>query len=143
MHRRVIFREKGLPYLLLAPQLAITIVFFFWPAAQAVYQSTQLQDPFGLSSRFVWLENFTVTLGNPLYLNAVGNTVIFSLGVTLISLAAGLGLAALAYKTLLIWPYAVAPAVAALLWLFIFHPSVGIVGRVLRDAGVPWNYQLN
>jgi sn-glycerol 3-phosphate transport system permease protein len=152
MHRRVIFREKGLPYLLLAPQLAITIVFFFWPAAQAVYQSTQLQDPFGLSSRFVWFENFTVTLGNPLYLNAVGNTIIFSLGVTLLSLAAGLGLAVLAdrpirfafaYKTLLIWPYAVAPAVAALLWLFIFHPSVGIVGRALREAGVPWDYQLN
>jgi sn-glycerol 3-phosphate transport system permease protein len=152
MRRRVIFRDKTLPYLLLLPQMAVTVVFFFWPAAQAIYQSTQIQDPFGLNSRFVWFENFATVLGNPLYLNAVGNTAVFSVGVTLLSMTAGLGLAALAdrpirfafvYKTLLIWPYAVAPAVAALLWLFVFHPSVGIVGRALRDAGVAWDYQLN
>jgi len=108
--------------------------------------------PFGLNSRFVWLENFTIVLGNPLYLNAVANTVVFSLAVTLLSMSAALGLAVLAdrpirfaaaYKTLLMWPYAVAPAVAALLWLFVFHPSVGIVGRALRKAGVPWDYKLN
>jgi sn-glycerol 3-phosphate transport system permease protein len=152
MRKRVIFRNKGLPYLLLLPQLAITVVFFFWPAAQAIYQSSQIQDPFGLNSSFVWFENFTTVLGNPLYLNAVGNTVIFSLGVTIMSMSAGLGLAtladrpirfAVAYKTLLIWPYAVAPAVAALLWLFVFHPSVGIVGRLLRKSGLAWDYQLN
>jgi sn-glycerol 3-phosphate transport system permease protein len=152
MRKRVIFNNKGLPYLLLLPQLVITTVFFFWPAGQAIYQSTLLQDPFGLHSRFVWLENFTIVLGNPLYLNAVGNTVVFSLAVTLLSMSAALGLAvladrpirfALAYKTLLMWPYAVAPAVAALLWLFVFHPSVGIIGQALRKAGIPWDYKLN
>jgi sn-glycerol 3-phosphate transport system permease protein len=152
VRKRVIFNNKGLPYLLLLPQLVITTVFFFWPAGQAIYQSTLLQDPFGLHSRFVWLENFTIVLGNPLYLNAVGNTVVFSLAVTLLSMSAALGLAvladrpirfALAYKTLLMWPYAVAPAVAALLWLFVFHPSVGIIGQALRKAGIPWDYKLN
>ena len=152
MQRRVIFRNKGLPYLLLLPQVVVTAVFFFWPAGQAIYQSTLVQDPFGLSSRFVWFENFAVILGNPLYLNAVTNTLIFSLSVTFLSMSAALGLAvladrpirfAVAYKTLLMWPYAVAPAVAALLWLFVFHPSVGIIGQALRKAGIPWDYKLN
>ncbi len=152
MQRRVIFRNKGLPYLLLLPQIAVTIVFFFWPAGQAIYQSVLLEDPFGLQSRVVWLENFALVLGNPLYLNAVANTAVFSLGVTVLSMSAALGLAVLAdkpirfaaiYKTLLIWPYAVAPAVAALLWLFVFHPSVGIIGRALVRSGVPWDYKLN
>jgi sn-glycerol 3-phosphate transport system permease protein len=152
MRRRVIFRNKGLPYLLVLPQLVVTVIFFFLPAGQAIYQSTQIQDPFGLNSRFVWFENFTTVLSDPLYLNAVGNTAVFSLGVTVLSMSAALWLAtladrpirfALAYKTLLIWPYAVAPAVAALLWLFVFHPSVGIIGRLLRRSGVPWDYQLN
>jgi sn-glycerol 3-phosphate transport system permease protein len=152
MRRRVIFRNKGLPYLLLLPQIAVTIVFFFWPAGQAIYQSVLLEDPFGLQSRVVWLENFALVLGNPLYLNAVANTAVFSLGVTVLSMSAALGLAVLAdkpirfaaiYKTLLIWPYAVAPAVAALLWLFVFHPSVGIIGRALVRSGVPWDYKLN
>jgi sn-glycerol 3-phosphate transport system permease protein len=152
MQRRVIFRNKGLPYLLLLPQIAVTIVFFFWPAGQAIYQSVLLEDPFGLQSRVVWLENFALVLGNPLYLNAVANTAVFSLGVTVLSMSTALGLAVLAdkpirfaaiYKTLLIWPYAVAPAVAALLWLFVFHPSVGIIGRALVRSGVPWDYKLN
>jgi sn-glycerol 3-phosphate transport system permease protein len=152
MRRRVIFNNKGLPYLLLLPQIIVTAVFFFWPAGQAIYQSMLVQDPFGLSSRFVWFENFTVILGNPLYLNAVTNTLIFSLSVTFLSMSAALGLAvladrpirfAVAYKTLLMWPYAVAPAVAALLWLFVFHPSVGIIGQALRKAGIPWDYKLN
>src|SRR5690242_21868813 len=128
MRRRVIFRGKGLPYLLLLPQIAITIVFFFWPAAQAIRQSMLIEDPFGLRSRFVWFQNFAGVLGDPLYLNAVVNTAIFSLGVTLLSMSAALALPVLAdrpirfaaaYKTLLIWPYAVPPAVAALLWLLI------------------------
>jgi sn-glycerol 3-phosphate transport system permease protein len=152
MRERVIFRNKALPYLLVAPQLVITIVFFFWPAAQAIYQSTQLQDPFGLSTRFVWLENFTVALTDPLYVTAVWNTIVFSLAVTILSMSVALGLAVLAdrpirftlaYKTLLIWPYAVAPAVAALLWLFIFHPSVGIIGQAIRNSGVAWDYKIN
>jgi sn-glycerol 3-phosphate transport system permease protein len=152
MRRRVIFGGKALPYLLLLPQVAITLVFFFWPAAQAIYQSTQLQDPFGLNTRFVWLENFTIVLGDPLYLNAALNTAIFSLAVTFLSMAPALALAvladrpirfALAYKTLLVWPYAVAPAVCALLWLFVLHPSVGLVGQALRRIGIAWDYQLN
>ncbi|HZS81847.1 MAG TPA: sn-glycerol-3-phosphate ABC transporter permease UgpA [Stellaceae bacterium] len=152
MRRRVIFRNKGLPYLLVLPQIVVTIVFFFWPAGQALYQSTQIQDPFGLSTRFVWLQNFAAILANPLYVNAALNTLLFSAGVTLLSMSAGLALAALAdrpirfaavYKTLLIWPYAVAPAVAALLWLFIFHPAVGIIGRALVHAGIAWDYKLD
>jgi sn-glycerol 3-phosphate transport system permease protein len=152
MRKRVIFNNKGLPYLLLFPQVVVTAVFFFWPAGQAIYQSMLVQDPFGLSSRFVWFENFTAILGNPLYLSAVTNTLIFSLSVTFLSMSAALGLAvladrpirfAVAYKTLLMWPYAVAPAVAALLWLFVFHPSVGIIGQALRNAGIPWDYKLN
>jgi sn-glycerol 3-phosphate transport system permease protein len=152
MRRRVIFNNKGLPYLLLLPQIIVTAVFFFWPAGQAIYQSMLVQDPFGLNSRFVWFENFTVILGNPLYLNAVTNTLIFSLSVTFLSMSAALGLAvladrpirfAVAYRTLLMWPYAVAPAVAALIWLFVFHPSVGIIGQALRKAGIPWDYKLN
>ncbi|MBV9524057.1 MAG: sn-glycerol-3-phosphate ABC transporter permease UgpA [Alphaproteobacteria bacterium] len=152
MRRRVIFRNKGLPYLLLLPQIAVTIGFFLWPAGQAIYQSVLLEDPFGLASRFVGAENFALVLGNPLYLNAALNTLVFSLGVTLLSMTTALGLASLAdkpirfaafYKTLLIWPYAVAPAVAALLWLFVFHPSVGIIGRALVASGVPWDYKLN
>src|SRR5690348_6076018 len=119
MRRRVIFRNKWLPYLLLLPQLVVTIVFFFWPAAQAVRQSTLIEDPFGLASHFVWFDNFAAVLGDPLYLNAVANTALFSVGVTLLSMSAALVLAVLAdkpirfaaaYKTLLVWPYAVAPA---------------------------------
>ena len=152
MRRRVIFRGKGLPYLLVLPQIAITVAFFFWPAAETIYQSTRIEDPFGLSGHFVWFENFAAVLGDPAYLNAVLNTAIFSLGVTALSMSSALLLAALAdrpirfaaaYKTLLIWPYAVAPAVAALLWLFIFHPTVGIIGRALVRAGIPWDYKLN
>jgi sn-glycerol 3-phosphate transport system permease protein len=152
MRKRVIFNNKVLPYLLVAPQLAITIVFFFWPAWQTVRQSVLLQDPFGLSSRFVGLENFTAVVENPLYFNAVWNTVVFSGAVTVLSMSTALLLAVLAdrgirgafaYKTLLVWPYAVAPAVSALLWLFIFHPSVGIIGQLLRRSGVDWDYTLN
>ncbi|MGH2373388.1 MAG: carbohydrate ABC transporter permease, partial [bacterium] len=132
MTRRAIFDNKLLPYALLAPQLAITIVFFFWPAGQAIVQSLLRQDPFGLRTTFVWFENFAHVLGNPTYLNALGITLVFSATVILVAMASGLLLAVTAdkgirgagiYKTLLIWPYAVAPAVAASLWLFIFHPS--------------------
>jgi sn-glycerol 3-phosphate transport system permease protein len=152
MRRRAIFDHKGLPYLLLAPQIAITLVFFFWPAAQAVYQSFLLQDAFGLRQTFVWFENFRAVLTDRLYLDAAGRTFLFSAAVTALSMTAALALAVMAdrhirgatvYKTLLIWPYAVAPAVAAVLWLFIFHPSIGLVGQALRRLGVPWDYKLN
>jgi sn-glycerol 3-phosphate transport system permease protein len=152
MHKRVIFNNKLLPYLLLLPQIVITLIFFFWPAAQAVYYSTQIQDPFGLRTQFVWFENFEALFSDPGYLSAVRVTAIFSISVTVLAMAPALLLAvmadksiraATAYKTLLVWPYAVAPAVAAVLWLFIFHPSIGILGRLLVRMGVPWNYALN
>ncbi len=152
MHRRVVWDSRVLPYLLLAPQIAVTLVFFIWPAAQAVYQSMLIQDPFGLRSEFVWFENFDVVLNDPLYLDSLWVTIVFSVAVTALSMSLALLFAVLAdtrlrgsavYKTLLIWPYAVAPAVAAVLWLFIFHPSIGSLGRALNAAGVPWDYKLN
>lgn len=152
MQRRVIFNNKLLPYLLLAPQLAITIVFFFWPALQAIFQSLLRQDPFGLRTEFVWFENFAVVLSNPLYLSSAKTTFIFAFSVTALAMTSALLLAFMAdkhirgagvYKTLLIWPYAVAPAVAAVLWLFIFHPNIGYLGRAMREFGIPWDYKLN
>ena len=152
MTRRAIFDNKLLPYALLAPQLAITIVFFFWPAGQAILQSLLRQDPFGLRTTFVWFENFAHVLGDPFYLSALRVTLLFSAAVILLAMASGLLLAVTAdtgirgsgiYKTLLIWPYAVAPAVAASLWLFIFHPTIGILGKVLVRLGLHWDYTLN
>ena len=152
MRRRVIFPNKVLPYLLLAPQLAITVVFFFWPTVQAIYWSVLIQDPFGLRTEFVWLENFRTILTDPLYLGSIQVTVIFSLAVAALAMGFALLFAVMAdmkirgvraYRTLLMWPYAVAPAVAASLWLFIFHPSIGIIGRSLNDMGILWDYKLN
>ncbi len=152
MQRRVIFKNKLLPYLLLAPQLAITLVFFFWPAFQAIYQSMLIQDPFGLRTQFVWFENFQIVLTNPLYLESIKITFIFAISVTILAMSSALWLAVMAdkhirgagvYKTLLIWPYAVAPAVAAVLWLFIFHPSIGYLGRLMMELGIVWDYKLN
>jgi sn-glycerol 3-phosphate transport system permease protein len=152
MRRRVIFPNRVLPYLLVAPQLAITVVFFFWPAAQAIYQSVLIQDPFGLHTEFVWFENFQTILSDPLYLGSIQVTVIFSTAVAALAMGAALLFAVMAdmgirgaraYRTLLMWPYAVAPAVAASLWLFIFHPSIGIIGRNLNDMGMLWDYKLN
>lgn len=152
MQRRVVFDGKLLPYLLLAPQLLITIVFFFWPAGQAVYYSFLLQDAFGLRQNFVWFDNFRALLADPLYRGAMGRTLVFTLSVTVLSMAPALLLAVMAdkrirgstaYKTMLIWPYAVAPAVAAVLWLFIFHPSIGLLGQAVRRWGVVWDYKLD
>jgi sn-glycerol 3-phosphate transport system permease protein len=152
MEKRVIFRHRWLPYLLLAPQLAITLVFFIWPASQALWQSMLVQDAFGLSVRFVWFDNFNHLFNSREYLNSIRVTALFSIGVTLLGLTVALLLAAvadhvikgaLAYKTLLIWPYAVAPAIAGVLWLFLFNPSVGIVAWWLRGVGITWNHQLD
>ncbi|MCR6630277.1 MAG: sn-glycerol-3-phosphate ABC transporter permease UgpA [Magnetospirillum sp.] len=152
MQRRVIFDNRALPYLLLAPQVAVTLIFFIWPAVQALWQSVHLQDAFGLRSQFVGLENFEAVLSDPNYLETVKTTIIFSASVTVLSLASALGLAVMAdskiraasaYKTLLIWPYALAPAVAAVLWMFIFNPDIGILGRALNNLGYAWDYRLN
>ena len=149
MEKRVVFRSAWLPYALVAPQLAITIVFFFWPAAQAVWYSFQLQDAFGLKTQFVGLDNFAKLFGDPNYLASIRTTAVFSILVAFSGIAISLVLAAmadrvlrgaLAYKTFLIWPYAVAPAVAGVLWAFLFAPSIGIVTYVLKGMGIDWNW---
>jgi len=151
MEKRVVFRSAWLPYALVAPQIAITIIFFFWPAAQAVYYSFLVQDPFGLSTQFVWFQNFQELFQNDHYLASFKITAIFSALVAFSGLAISLLLAvmadhvvrgALAYKTLLIWPYAVAPAIAGVLWAFLFAPSIGIVSYFLRRMGYDWNWVL-
>ena len=152
MQRRVIFRGRLLPYVLVAPQLAVTLVFFFWPAAQAFWQSVHREDAFGLSSRFVGFANFAAVLGDPDYVDTVLRTALFSAAVTVLALAPSLLLAvmadrvakgATAYKTVLLVPYAVAPAVAGVLWLFLFFPGVGVLAFALRALGIDWNYLLN
>ena len=152
MEKRAIFGGKSLPYLLLAPQLLVTLVFFYWPASQAVWQSFLLQDAFGLRTEFIWLENYRDLFAQRDYYRAMGTTAIFAVSVTTLSLSIALLLAVQAdkhikgagiYKTLLIWPYAVAPAIAGVLWLFMFQPSLGLVARGLRSHGIDWNPLLN
>ena len=152
MDKRVVFRSRWLPYALVAPQIIVTLVFFFWPAGQALYQSLLRQDAFGINLDFVGLENFHDLLGDPNYLGSFKTTAVFAIGVTFVGLGTSLALAYFAdralrgatfYKTLLIWPYAIAPAVAGVLWSFLFNPSLGIVSFVIRKMGVEWNYVLN
>jgi sn-glycerol 3-phosphate transport system permease protein len=152
MEKRAIFGGLLLPFLLLAPQLAITIVFFYWPASQALWQSFLIQDAFGLRTEFVWFENYRELLGQGDYYGAMFNTFVFAASVTFLSLSISLYLAtqadkqirgAAVYKTLLIWPYAVAPAIAGVLWLFMFQPSLGVVAQGLRALGLDWNPLLN
>ena len=152
MEKRVTFKGWRLPLLLIAPQLIVTAVFFFYPAGQAVWQSLFIPDPFGLKSQFVGLGNFEYLFGDPYYRTSFLTTAIFSSLVTVVSMGIALYLALLAdrlikgagiYQTLLIWPYAVAPAVAGVLWLFMFNTRVGIVSWYLGLLGYDWNYVLN
>jgi sn-glycerol 3-phosphate transport system permease protein len=152
VEKRVVFQSTWLPYALLAPQILVTVVFFFWPAFQAVWFSFQLQDAFGLKTEFVGLQNFAELFRDPHYLESFKVTAVFSLLVASFGLAVSLLLAtmadrvlrgALAYKTLLIWPYAVAPAVAGVLWAFLFAPSIGIITYVLKGMGIDWNWIIN
>jgi len=152
MAKRVVFRSAWLPYLLVAPQIAITIIFFFWPAAQAVWYSFLLQDAFGLKTQFVAFDNFVSLFRDSNYLQSFRITAEFSVLVAGSGIAISLLLAtmadrvirgALAYKTLLIWPYAVAPAVAGVLWAFMFAPSIGIVTYALKKLGIDWNWVVN
>ncbi len=152
MDKRVTFNNRMLPYLLVAPQLAVTLVFFFYPAGQAIYQSAFIPDPFGLRSQFVGFGNFEFLFSDPLYLASFRTTLIFSGLVTLLSMVAALWLALMAdrvikgsgaYRTFLIWPYAIAPAVAGVIWLFMFSPNVGVVSWYLSAMGYNWNHVLN
>ena len=149
MEKRVVFQNRWLPYLLVAPQLAITLIFFFLPAGQAIYQSVLMQEPFGLSTEFVGLQNFETLLSDPNYVSSFKITMVFSALVAFLGLAISLLLAvcadrvlrgASAYKTFLIVPYAVAPAVAGVLWMFIFNPTLGVLSYVMRMFGIDWNY---
>jgi sn-glycerol 3-phosphate transport system permease protein len=151
VEKRVVFRSAWLPYALVAPQIAITIVFFFWPAVQAGWYSFQLQDAFGERTQFVGLANFAALFSDANYLHSFKVTALFSVLVAGSGIAISLLLAvmadrvirgALAYRTLLIWPYAVAPAVAGVLWLFLFAPSIGIVTFALRALGIQWDWVL-
>ena len=148
MQKRAVFHHRFLPFVLLAPQIAITVIFFYWPAYQAVWQSFLLQDAFGLSTDFVWFENYIYLFSDPTYYETIWTTLVFSALVAIISLSSGLLLASMAdkplraagvYRTLLIWPYAVAPAVAGVLWLFMLHPSLGMVARGIKALGFSWN----
>jgi sn-glycerol 3-phosphate transport system permease protein len=151
LEKRVSFKSTWLPWLLLAPQVVVITVFFFWPAGQALLQSFQQSDAFGTSTSWIGLENFRNLFADPGYLASFKTTAVFSISVAVLGLAISLLLATMAdrivrgaviYKTLLIWPYAVAPAVAGVLWLFMFAPSLGIVSYALRAMGIDWNHLL-
>jgi sn-glycerol 3-phosphate transport system permease protein len=152
MEKRVFFRSSWLPWLLLLPQMAVILVFFFWPAAQALLQSLQQQDPFGTSIEFVGLANFRQLLDDPSYVESFKTTAFFSVMVAGIGISLSLVLAVFAdritrggmfYKTMLVLPYAVAPAVAAVLWVFMFSPSLGVVAYALGKIGINWNHLLD
>ncbi|MBT6096998.1 MAG: sn-glycerol-3-phosphate ABC transporter permease UgpA [Marinovum sp.] len=152
MLKRVHFPTSLLPYILVAPQVFITLVFFIWPAGQAVYQSFLIEDAFGISTEFVWFENFVYLATDEQYLDSFGRTIFFSICVALLSMSAALILAGFAdrvikgattYRTLLIWPYAVAPVLAGALWVFMFNPTLGIFPYLLEFIGIDWNHYLN
>lgn len=150
--KRVRFKSSWLPWVLIAPQMAIILVFFFWPAGQAVYQSVLQSDAFGTSTQFVGSENFERLFADSSYIESFQTTAVFSVLVAVVGMSISLMLAVMAdrvvkgsslYRTLLIWPYAVAPAVAGVLWLFMFAPSIGVVSYALRSIGFEWNHLLN
>lgn len=138
--------------MLVAPQLLITLIFFFLPAGQAIEQSVMMQDAFGLSNEFVGLANFQTLFADPNYIESFKVTMLFSVLVASIGLAVSLLFAVCAdrvlrggnaYKSFLIIPYAIAPAVAGVLWMFIFNPTLGVLSYALRQFGFEWNYMVN
>ena len=149
MIKRSLFTSRILPYLLITPQVIVTLTFFYWPAAQGLLQSVMLSDPFGQRSRFVWFDNFISIFTDPLYLKSIGITLSFSLATAAVSIIFGLFIASMAnralrakaaIRTMLIWPYAVAPAISGILWLFLLHPSFGVVAFFLKGRlGIDWN----
>ena len=153
MIKRSIFSNRFLPYILILPQILVTVTFFYWPALQGLMQSMMLSDPFGLHNQFVWFDNFIQLFRDPLYLRSVATTLAFSASTAFVSISTGLFLATLAnralkakavIRTFLIWPYAVAPAISGVLWLFLLHPSYGVVSLAIkRWFGTDWNPVLN
>ena len=150
--KRTTFNNRLLPYLLLAPQLIITLIFFIWPAAQAVKSSFEREDPFGFSTVFVGLEHYRKLVVDPNYLDALWRTGLFAIAVTVLSMGLGLAFAAAVdrlnrssrfYTTLLVWPYAVAPVIAGVLWWFIFNNSTGLLTFYLSKMGIRWDHDLN
>lgn len=149
--KRAVYKQSYLPYLLVLPQLVITFIFFFWPAADAIKGSFFRQDAFGIHHQFVWFANFIELFTSANYLNSFAVSFVFAFFVTALSLGFALLMAVLvngvlrnnAYKTLLIWPYAVAPAVAGILWRFLFDPAIGVVSYALHLMGYNWNFLLN
>lgn len=152
MQKRVIFHSRLLPYLLVLPQIAITLIFFFWPSYQALESSFFIEDAFGFSRNFVWFRNYEDLFNDPGYLKSFRTTLIFSVSVAFLAMSLALGLAvaanrvlraATAYRTMLIWPYAVAPALAGVVWYFLMNPSLGIVAYWLDSVGIEWNHYVN
>ena len=152
MNQKIYYHNKLLAYLLIAPQILITLIFFIWPAAQALYQSFLVEDAFGLGSEFVWFENFIFLFEDEYYLDSFGRTALFSFLVAFVSMSFSLILAGFAervirgeliYKSLLIWPYAVAPVLAGALWIMLFDPSLGLITYYFKYFDVEWNYKLN
>ncbi|OEO33035.1 glycerol-3-phosphate transporter permease [Devosia insulae DS-56] len=150
--KRTIFPNKVLPYLLLVPQLAVTLVFFIWPALQAVKSSFEREDPFGFKTTFVWFENYRRLFADPNYLGSLSKTAVFATSVTVLAMSVSLLLAVAVsrvlrtsrlYTTLLVWPYAVAPVVVGVLWWFMFNPTIGIAPYILRGFGVDWNHRVD
>jgi sn-glycerol 3-phosphate transport system permease protein len=152
MDRRTVFNGRLLPVVLLLPQLLLTLFFFYWPAGEALWSSVIAQDAFGQGFVYVGIDNFVDLLTDPLYLQSIVRTVLFCLAVSILAMATALALAVFAdreisgrgiYRTLLIWPYAIAPAMSAVLFLFVLNPRVGLLGRWLNRHGVAWDYALN
>ena len=149
MIKRSFFTSKFLPYFLILPQVLVTVTFFYWPALQGLAQSVMRSDPFGQRNTFIWLENFIALFNDPLYLKSIGTTLVFSACVAAVSISIGLFIAAMAnralkakalIRTMLIWPYAVAPAISGILWLFLLQPSYGVVAiAIKRWLGIDWN----
>ena len=149
IRKRSYFKTRSLPYLLILPQILITLTFFYWPAVQGVITSFQISDPFGFRTKFVWFDNFIALFSDPLYLKSILTTLMFSGSVAVVSISFGLFLASMANRvlklttltrTLLIWPYAIAPAISGILWLFLLHPSYGVVAIGLENwFGIDWN----
>jgi len=149
MIKRSFFTSKFLPYFLILPQVLVTVTFFYWPALQGLAQSVMRSDPFGQRNTFIWLENFIALVKDPLYLKSIGTTLVFSICVAAVSISMGLFIATMAnralkakalIRTMLVWPYAVAPAISGILWLFLLHPSYGVVAiAIKRWFGIDWN----